>query len=66
MGLTRNGAAVLGALDQPRSLTEIIMTTGLTDGQVRYALTQLIAAGEAVMVGSQGVRGTTYARDGER
>lgn len=64
-GLTRNGAAVLGVLDQPRSLTEIIMATGLTDGQVRYALNQLMAAGEAVMLGSQGVRGTSYARDGD-
>jgi len=56
---------VLGVLDQPRSLTEIIMATGLTDGQVRYALNQLMAAGEAVMLGSQGVRGTSYARDGD-
>lgn len=65
-GQSRNSAVVLGALDQARPLSEIIAATGLTQGQVRYALTQLIAAEEVTMLGSQGVRGTTYVRRGDR
>lgn len=61
---TRNGAIVLRALDRPRSLAQVITETGLTDGQVRYALSRLIDAGDVVMEGAQGVRVTRYARGG--
>ena len=59
---SRNSAAVLAALDRARSLSELIATTGLSEGQVRYALARLIAQGEVVMEGAQGVRNTTYVR----
>lgn len=63
--LTRNGTAILNALDRPRSLAEILQTTGLTEDQTRYALRQLIRTGEVVMEGAQGVRTTRYARSDE-
>ena len=59
---TRNAAAVLLALDEPRPVADIIAAAGLTEGQVRYALVHLIQTGEIVMEGAQGVRGTRYAR----
>lgn len=59
---TRNGDAVLAALAEPRPLAEIVAATGLTEGQVRYALSRLLASGEVVMHGAQGVRRTAYAR----
>ncbi|MFT4297238.1 MAG: ATP-binding protein [Micropruina sp.] len=59
---TRHRAAILRALDEPRSVKQLIGSTNLTEGQVRYALTQLIDAGEVTMLGAQGVRGTTYQR----
>ncbi len=60
---TRNGEAVMTALkEQARTLGELIASTGLSEGQVRYALAQLIESQAVVMLGAQGVRGTTYAR----
>lgn len=59
-GQTRHGSAVLATLDQPRTLTEILDLSGLTDAQARYALTRLIRSGDVVMEGSQGVRSTRY------
>lgn len=52
----------LAALTESKSLAEIVATTGLTDGQVRYALSRLLASREVVMHGAQGVRRTVYAR----
>lgn len=60
--LSRHGAAILGALEEPSSVKELIRKTGLTDGQVRYALTNMISAGLVDMLGAQGVRGTRYTR----
>lgn len=48
--------------EEARSLGELIASTGLSEGQVRYALAQLIESQTVVMLGAQGVRGTTYAR----
>ena len=52
----------LAALTESKPLAEIVATTGLTDGQVRYALSRLLASREVVMHGAQGVRRTVYAR----
>lgn len=60
--LIRHRAAILAALPVSRSVKELTALTGLTDGQVRYALNRLIDVGEVTMVGAQGVRGTTYER----
>jgi ATP-dependent DNA helicase RecG len=60
--LSRHGAAILGALEEPSSVKELVRKTGLTDGQVRYALTNLISAGLVDMLGAQGVRSTRYTR----
>lgn len=59
---SKNGAALLEALSRPRSLNELIATTGLSEGQVRYALARLLTSGAVIMHGSQGVRNTTYSR----
>lgn len=59
---TRHGAAVLDTLTEPRSLAEIVATTDLTEGQVRYALGSLMRQGSVEMLGAQGVRSTRYAR----
>lgn len=56
----RNGPAILAALGEAQPLGDLIRITGLSEGQVRYALTQLIASGDVVMQGSQGMRDTTY------
>lgn len=58
----RHGDAILSVLHEARSIKQLIELTGLTDGQVRYAMKQLIEAGEVIMVGAVGVRGTTYRR----
>lgn len=62
MAPTRHRTVILRALEEPRSVKQLIVLTNLTDGQVRYTLSQLIEAGEVVMLGAQGVRGTTYQR----
>ena len=59
---TRNARVVLSAFDRSASLTlhELTEATELNAAQVRYALTAPIAAGEVIMEGGQGVRGTRY------
>ncbi|MFT3971070.1 MAG: ATP-binding protein [Micropruina sp.] len=59
---TRHAATILRALDESRSVKQLIELTNLTDGQVRYALGQLMETGEVAMDGAQGVRATTYRR----
>lgn len=59
---TRNGEKVLALLDQPRSLEEIEARSGLTEGQIRYALRRLIEDGSVQMLGAQGRRDTKYTR----
>lgn len=59
---TRNGAAVLRALGRPMTLGEVLAATGLSETQGRWALKQLIKAGEVTMEGAQGVRDTRYSR----
>lgn len=57
---------ILGAMATASTLRGIIEATGLTEGQVRYALKKLIEKGDIVMVGSQGVRDTHYERASQR
>lgn len=59
---TRHAATILGALDEPRSVKQLIELTNLTDGRVRYALGRLMEIGAVTMDGAQGVRGTKYRR----
>lgn len=40
----------------------MVAGSGLTDGQVRYALNKLLAAGRLERLGGQGLRSTTYRR----
>lgn len=60
-GRPMNQIVVLSALDEPRTLQELMRLTALSEGQVRYALRPLIEAGAVDMRGRQGMRGTTYA-----
>lgn len=62
LGKTKNGAEVLGWLSEPRSFDDLCELTGLSTGQVRYALRVLMADGEVVMDGAQGDRATQYRR----
>ena len=57
-----NSSTILAALDRPLTIRELITTTGLTDGQVRFALRRLQEAGHVTMLGAQGVRTTRYER----
>lgn len=58
---TKHGPAILASLsDGPQTLNTIRSVTGLSEGQARYALGKLIAAGSVVMLGSQGDPDTTY------
>ncbi|WP_130866500.1 ATP-binding protein [Acidipropionibacterium timonense] len=59
---TRNVERVLGALraDDDLTIHDLVRNTGLTIGQVRYALRAPLAEGIVVMAGGQGVRSTTY------
>lgn len=41
---------------------EILAATGLSETQGRWALKQLMKAGEVTMEGAQGVRDTRYSR----
>ena len=59
---TRHAGALLAALEAPATIREMMTTTGLSEGQVRFALRQLMDAGEVTMQGAQGVRGTRYTR----
>jgi ATP-dependent DNA helicase RecG len=61
--LTKNAPAVWLALgDQPLFLDQVVQRTGLTERQVRYAVTKLTKAGLVSVKGGQGVRSTTYTR----
>lgn len=42
------------------SFRQLVERTGLTGGQVRYAVNKLLASGQLIRVGGQGVRTTTY------
>lgn len=58
---TKHGPAILASLsDGPQTLNTIRSVTGLSEGQARYALGKLIAAGNVLMLGSQGDPDTTY------
>ena len=59
---TRNGDAILATLTDPRTFAEIVEATGLTGGQVRYALRRLIESNRVVLEGAHGVRGSRYRR----
>ena len=59
---TRNGDAILAVLTDPRTFAEIVEATGLTGGQVRYALRRLIESKHVVLEGAHGVRGSRYRR----
>lgn len=61
-GVTRHAGALLPLLGQPRSVTELMELTGLSESQVRYALNRLIEAGAVAMRGAQGLKDTRYAR----
>lgn len=62
---TRHAPVILEALTDPRSLTELQDATGLSAGQLHYALTKLRTAGLVTMQGTQGDPRTTYARSSE-
>ena len=59
---TRNEERVLTALVTGRGMTihELTERTGLTIGQVRYALDLPLKEGVVVMAGRQGVKSTHY------
>lgn len=57
---TKHGPRVLDALSMPRRFDDIVERTGLSVGQVRYALRHLQSDGSVRMVGAQGRRDTTY------
>lgn len=58
---TKNGPLVLQALaDGPLKKADIVARTGLTSGQVGYALKPLIEADRVVMLGRWGDRNTRY------
>ncbi|TRX59729.1 MarR family transcriptional regulator [Corynebacterium hiratae] len=58
-----NPALVLAALRRKGelSLVDIVNSTQLTRGQVRYALGKLIESGHVIMRGKHGDRATRYA-----
>lgn len=58
----KNSDSILSAMAAASTLHELVAATGLTEGQVRYALKRLIESGDVVMIGSQGVRDTRYER----
>lgn len=60
--LTKNAPAILDLLSQRKALSfaDLRSESGLTGGQLRYALTKLVEAGEVKMVGAQGRRDTKY------
>lgn len=59
--MTRNGPAIVEALRvRARTLDEIVLVTGLSVSQARYALGALIRQNIVEMVGTQGDRGTRY------
>ena len=59
-GVTRHGSAVLAALTQPRTMTELKRETGLTEGQLRFALRRLQGSGQVEMRGARGIQTTRY------
>ena len=61
-GVTRHGSAVLAALTQPRTMTELKRETGLTEGQLRFALRRLQGSGQVAMRGARGIQTTRYER----
>lgn len=58
--MTKNGPALLGALDSPATFNELVEATGLSQGQARFALSWLIDHGHVRMRGTQGDRRTVY------
>lgn len=62
MPRTRNEGIIMMALRQESDLTMQALQekTGLTNGQVRYALRKPLESGEVVRVGGQGHKGTVY------
>ncbi|AOW95251.1 hypothetical protein BFN03_18930 [Rhodococcus sp. WMMA185] len=60
--LASNVPPVWGALDQPRSVRELVDATGLKAHQVKYALNKLIDRGIIQIYGGPGHRGTRYMR----
>lgn len=64
--VSRNAPAVVRVLmEKDATSTELAEATGLSDGQVRYALRALIDAHLVAMVGGQGDRRTEYHWRGE-
>lgn len=60
---TKNGAMILDALaGGPQTKADLVDRTGLTPGQVSYALKVLVSAKRVVMVGGWGKRSTRYRR----
>ena len=59
---TKNASVILDALQTDKNFEELVAATGLSEGQVRYGLRVLIATDRVAMHGSQGNRGTKYAR----
>ncbi len=60
---TRNEHRILNALttaDSPLTIHQVVDATGLTIGQVRYALNQPLEDGIVVMEGKQGLKSTRY------
>ena len=60
---TRNEHRILAALataDSPLTIHQVVDATGLTIGQVRYALNQPLEDGIVVMEGKQGLKSTRY------
>ena len=60
---TRNEHTILSALttaDGPLTIHQIVDATGMTIGQVRYALSQPLVDGIVVMEGKQGLKTTRY------
>ncbi|WP_026165849.1 ATP-binding protein [Corynebacterium mastitidis] len=61
--VTKNGDAIMKALTAHGSetdLDQLVASTNLTEGQVRYAVEKLMSAGLVRRNGGWGVRGTTY------
>lgn len=64
--LSKNARAVWLALTAPMTLRELVAATdGLTERQVRYALTRLRDAGHVTLDGAVGDRNAPYRRQGD-
>ncbi|AEX47447.1 putative DNA-binding protein [Corynebacterium diphtheriae INCA 402] len=60
--ITKNAPTIAHALElkPEQSFEELLRTTGLSQGQLRFALDKLQAVGLVVREGGWGVHGTTY------